>query len=296
LQWCVHGHLHRHESQPIEVPEPGDGLLPGGVGTGGYAAAMAPRWQRALITGASTGLGASFARQLAAEGSELVLVARSADRLEALAHELPTQAEVVVADLADRVAVERVAGRIASLDQPVDLVVNNAGFGDGRHLVDAPPEVWSDMVQVNVWAVVRLTQAALARARRYGGLGGVVNVASVAGFAGSAGLGVYSATKSFLLTFGQAVHDEARADGVAVTTLCPGLTHTEFHQRAGLDLSLPDVAWQQPDEVVRAGLVGVARGRALVVPGLVNKGAVVGSRLVPLRVQRRVAGLVRGRR
>jgi short-subunit dehydrogenase len=125
----------------------------------------------------------------------------------------------------------------------------------------------------------------------------VINVASVAGFASSAGLGVYSATKSFLISFGQALHDEARADGVVVSTLCPGLTRTAFQERAGMDdLRVPDVAWQDADEVARAGLAGAAQGRALVVPGVVNKGAVVGSRLVPMWAQRRVAGLVRARR
>lgn len=259
---------------------------------------MARRWDRALVTGASSGIGEALARRLAAEGTEVVLVARSGERLHQLAAELPVPAEVLVADLADPDQVEVVAARVGEdRDRPVDLVVNNAGYGNSADLVDVPAHAWLDMVQVNVSAVVRLTHAAVDRAHRSGGLRTVINVASVAGFAGSAGLGVYSATKSFLITFGQAVHDEAKADGVVVSTLCPGLTRTGFHERARMTgLRVPSLAWQEADEVARTGLDGAARGRALVVPGVVNGAVVTGARLVPMWAQRRVAGLVRSGR
>lgn len=258
---------------------------------------MQRRWGRALITGASSGIGAAIARQVAAEGTETVLVARSADRLRSLAAELPAPSEVLVADLSDLTQLREVIARVARREQVVDLVVNNAGYGATGDLVGRPVDEWLDMVQVNVSAVLALTHAALARFRADGGPGGILNVASVAGFAGSAGFGVYSATKSFLVTFGAAVHDEARADGVTVTTLCPGLTHTEFHERAGTDsLDVPEWFWQSAEEVAAAGLSAVAKGQALVIPGVVNKVAVSGSRLVPLRAQRRVVAAVRARR
>jgi short-subunit dehydrogenase len=255
------------------------------------------RWRRALVTGASSGIGEAMARRLAAEGTELVVVARDGDRLRRLAGEVPVACEVVVADLADRAAVERVAERILA-DPAVDLVVNNAGFGRHADLVDEAPATWVAMVDVNVTAVVRLTHAALTRFRRSGQPGTVVNVASVAGFAGSAGLGVYSASKAFLVTLGAALHDEARRTGSVVCTLCPGLTRTEFHQRAGLELAprLAAPLWQSADEVAVAGLDGAAAGRELVVPGAVNKVVVAGTRLVPRRVLRRVAAVVRARR
>ena len=249
------------------------------------------------MTGASSGIGAAMARQLAAEGTELVLVARSRERLDALAAELAVPSEVLVADLSDPEQVEVVAQRIARVTGPVDLVVNNAGYGQRGDLTDAAPSVWLDMVQVNVSAVVRCTHAALHRARDGGRVQGVLNVASVAGFAATAGLGVYSATKSFLVAFGQGVQTEARSSGVTVCTLCPGLTRTDFHRRARMqDLRLPGLVWQEADEVARAGLAGVAAGRALVVPGAVNKVAVTGARILPLRAVQVVAGAVRGRR
>lgn len=237
-----------------------------------------------------------MARQLAAGGTELVLVARSEDRLAALAHDVAVPAEVLIADLADPEQVGEVARRVGDRSRPVDLVVNNAGYGASAPFTSRPADEWHDMVQVNVSAVVELTSAALGRFVPAGG-GTVLNVASVAGFVGSAGLGIYSATKSFLITFGLAVHDEARPKGVVVTTLCPGLTSTGFHRRADMeDLGLPGLVWQDPDQVARAGLAGAAAGRALVVPGMVNKVAVTGSRLLPLRAQRRIAGAVRSLR
>lgn len=258
---------------------------------------MQRRWTRALITGASSGIGAAMARQLADAGTEVVLVARSEGRLRQLADELGGSSEVLVADLADRAQLDAVVRRVADRHRPVDLVVNNAGYGAVGELVDRPAEDWLAMVQVNVSAVLALTHAALQRFRIDPTPGTVLNVASVAGFVGSAGFGVYSATKSFLVTFGAGVHDEARRYGGAVSTLCPGLTHTEFHQRSGLEAGqLPELFWQSADEVAAAGLAGAAEGRALVIPGVVNKVAVSGSRLLPLRAQRQVVAAVRSRR
>lgn len=258
---------------------------------------MRRTWTRALVTGASSGIGAAMARRLAASGTEAVLVARSEDRLRALAADLPVAAEVLVADLADPAQLQAVVERIGQDDRPVDLVVNNAGYGTGADLLDRPADHWAEMVQVNVTAVVRLTHAALDRYRRSGSPGTVLNVASVAGFAGSAGFGVYSATKSFLITFGVGVDAEARRHGSVVSTLCPGLTHTEFHERAGMGLAgLPELVWQDADEVADAGLEAAAGGRTIEVPGVVNKAAVTGARLVPLWAQRQVAALVRSRR
>ncbi len=266
-------------------------------------------WRRALVTGASAGLGAAFTRELAAGGVELVLVARDGERLEALAAELPVACEVLVADLADPADLARVAARL-SLAHPgepceempaeaaqggkvrqqapvVDLLVNNAGFGAVGAFVDLPVHGEERQVAVNVVAVQRLTHAAGAAMAAVGS-GTILNVASVAGFRPAARSATYGATKAFVVGFSRAVATELAPRGVTVTCLCPGLTRTEFHRRAGYDTSgYPRWAWQEASVVARAGLRGAAAGKVTVVPGIHNRMSGHLMRLLPEAVLRR---------
>lgn len=246
---------------------------------------------RALVTGASSGLGAAFARQLAAAGNDLVLVARTVEPMERLGNELAdahgVRAEVLPADLADRDQVRTVAERIRSGD--VDMVVNNAGFGYYGPVAGHSLEQELGMVDVDVAAVVVLSHAALEVMvpRRSGSL---LNVASVAAFATTPESATYSAAKSFVLLFTEAVHDEVAGAGVKVSVLCPGFTRTNFQANAGIEAKgLPGFAWADADGVVSQGLAALARNQAVCVPGLVNKVAAVAPRFGPRPLVRRLA-------
>jgi hypothetical protein len=229
----------------------------------------------ALITGASSGIGATFAQKLAADGYALVLVARRADRLELLAAELRQRhaipVETISADLTVADDVERVAGRLAELPD-LDLLVNNAGFGVEGRFAQADLDPQLEMIRLHVLASVRLTHAALpgmiARGR-----GGVINVASLAGFMALPGAAQYCATKGYLITFSRALALELRGAGVRVQALCPGLTHTEFHasQRGGSTGQMPEFMWMSSDAVVEASLRGLAAGQVICIPGWGNR-------------------------
>jgi uncharacterized protein len=254
-------------------------------------------WVRALVTGASGGIGEEYARQLAAQGADVVLVARRADALERLAAEVRTtngvQADIVVADLQTDEGVRAVEERVGD----VDLLVNNAGYGIAEHLADVDPADVEGMIRLNVLALARLTRAALPGmlARRHGG---IVNVSSVAGFQPSPSFATYNATKAFVTMFTEALALEVHGTGVRVQALCPGLTRTGFQAVAGETGTdgLPDVMWQEPAEVVRASLAGLRRNKVIVVPGAHNKVLVAGSSVLPNGVKRRVAGAVMRRR
>lgn len=254
-------------------------------------------WSRALVTGASSGIGEAFARLLAVAGVDLVVVARSGDRLRSLADELCADygvaVEVLVADLADPVQLGTVEARISSDERPVDLVVNSAGFGYHGDLGvrDVDDEVMA--IEVNVVALMRLSHAA-ARAMPARS-GAVINVASIAGFQPAPGFANYAATKAYVLSLSQALHEELRPKGVTVTALCPGYTRTGFQAVGGWALRLPGFAWQQPDEVARAGLEGCARGRAVVVTGWLNRVVVATVQFLPMSVQRLAASQVLSR-
>lgn len=238
----------------------------------------------ALVTGATAGIGHAFARALAARGTDLVLIARDAVRLGDVAEQLrgehQVDVEVIAADLSDREELERVAVRLRETDRPVDLLVNNAGFGLKEPFVEGDLRAEEQLLDVLVRAVLVLTHAALpgmvARGR-----GGVVTVSSVAGFMPA---GTYSAAKAWATTFTQSLAGELAGSGVTATALCPGYVRTEFHQRAGIRMEkLPGFVWLDADELVAACLADVARGRSVSVPSPTYKAAVVALRHLPLR-------------
>lgn len=254
----------------------------------------ASTWSRVLVTGASSGIGTAFAELLAAQGSDVVMVARDAQRLSELADRLGSEhgaaAEVLPADLTDPGELEHVAERIDSTADPVDLVVNNAGMGISASFWDAGPDVATMQVDLNVRALVRLTHAAVTRMRARGS-GGVLNVASTAGFFPGPGGAVYSAGKAFVINFGLGLSEELRRTGspVRITTLCPGFTRTEFQARGGFETSgVPEVFWQDAGEVARQGLDALESGRTLCIPGVHNRVVALAAQAAPRTLQARI--------
>jgi uncharacterized protein len=239
-----------------------------------------PRWKRALVTGASSGIGLAIAKILAAEGTELIIVARDRARLEALAAEVNVPCTVLVADLADRSQLAAVEGRLRQAHDPIDLLVNNAGFGFTGRFDQLDIDRETGVIDVNVVAMARLAHAAAtSMAATHPALGsakhGILNVSSVAGFLPTPSSATYAATKAYITSFSQALFEELKPFGVTVTALCPGFTRTEFQARADMsekDLrKIPDRLWQSAEVVGRAGLDGLAAGKALVIPGAHNK-------------------------
>jgi uncharacterized protein len=236
----------------------------------------------ALVTGATAGIGAAFARQLAARGHDLVLVARDEERLRQLASGLPNAVEVLPADLATDVGCALVEGRCAA---GVDLLVNNAGLGTKGAFHEVPVEDEEHLLRLNVRAVLRLTHAALPPMLERGS-GAVLNVSSVAGFAPGTRSATYSASKAWVTNFSESLHLQYAGTGVRVLALCPGFTRTEFHERAEMDVSgIPDRLWLEADDVVAEALRDLDAGKALSVPGLQYKAIVLGSRVVPTSVR-----------
>lgn len=232
-----------------------------------------PTWNTALVTGASRGIGEAFARELAAQRSNLVVVARDAERLKHLAAELEAQhavsVEVVAADLVDPDDRGAVEARLSDPARPVDLLVNNAGFGTTGAFEQLAVDREDEEIQLNVTALVRLTHAVLPQMIERGS-GTVLNVSSVAGVVPAPGSATYCATKSFVNTFTDSIHEELRGSGVTATAVLPGFTRTGFQDTASYDAerSIPGFAWLSAEEVARDGLAGAAAGRARVVPGL----------------------------
>jgi short-subunit dehydrogenase len=236
----------------------------------------------AFITGATAGIGAAFARRLASDGFDLVLLARDTERLERAAAGLRERYGVRAATLTADLATE--AGLAAAEERAregVDLLVNNAGFGHNGVFLDVPVADEITMLKVHCEAVLRLTHAALPGMLERG-RGGIVNVASVAAFATR---GTYGASKAWVVNFSQGVAADIRGRSggrVRVMALCPGFTHTEFHQRANMDMSgLPGFMWLKDADVVDAALRDLRRGAQISVPGAQYKAIVGLSRLVP---------------
>ncbi len=225
----------------------------------------------ALVTGASAGIGATFARQLAVRGCDLILVARRVERLQALAAELQAthgaKCEVLAADLAVDADVARVAERIHEVPR-LDYLINNAGFGTKGKYFHADLLGQVNMHRVHVLAIVQLTHAALKKMVEQQA-GGIVNVSSVAGFTLSGGGTSYSATKHWLNTFTEGLYLELRSSGspVKVQALCPGFTYSEFHDVIEVDRSVvPETLWLSADFVVSESLRGLDRGQLFVIP------------------------------
>lgn len=244
----------------------------------------------ALVTGASTGLGRAYAVELARRGHDLVLVARSRDRLQQLADQLTAahgiRAEVLPADLADRQQVETVAQRVADPDRPVDLLVNNAGFGLGRRFVTSDVEELERAIDVMVRAVLVLTHTAV-RAMRKRGHGAVLNVSSVASYAV---MGPYSAIKSWVTVFSEAVAADLAGTGVRVTAVCPGFVHTEFHERAGMNMDgIPGFMWIDQDLVIDTALRDLRRGVQVSIPSARYKAIVALGKVVPRALADRIS-------
>ena len=217
---------------------------------------------RALVTGASAGLGAEFARQLAADGFSLVLVARDEGRLRALAQSLPVECEVLPADLTDPGGLERVAARLEDAVRPVDVLVNNAGHGVRAPFHASAIADERAMHELLTWAPLRLAHAALPGMRERG-RGGILNVASLAARLPS---GSYAAAKAQVVTLSRALHARYRGDGVTVTALLPGFVVTEFHDRMGASPErVPRLGWADASTVVREGLRGLRKRRGIVV-------------------------------
>ncbi len=245
----------------------------------------------ALVTGSTAGIGRAYARRLAAEGHDMVLVARDAERLEQLADSLRQRhrvtVEVLPADLADAEQLAAVEKRLDDRGNPVDLLVNNAGFGTSGTFWELEPEELTTQVALNVTAVLRLTRAVVPGMRERG-RGEVLNVSSVAAFFSSSG-STYAATKAYVLTFSRGLAMSLAPAGVRIAAVCPGFTRTEFHQRAGLDMrGLPKSMWLTTDRVVHESLADLRSGKAVSVPGLRYKALVGAGRLVPFSLQRRI--------
>jgi short-subunit dehydrogenase len=247
----------------------------------------------ALITGATAGIGASYAKQLAASGSNLVLVARDLTRLDNLASELKLthgiQVEVLQADLSDRAQLDKVCARAAQSD--IDLVVNNAGFGIKQPFVGGTIEAEQNLLDVLVTAVMRITHAAmpgmLERDR-----GGVINVSSVAGWMSS---GTYSSAKAWVTTFSEALATLHKKSNVHVLALCPGYTRTEFHSRAQMDTeTIPNWMWLDVDAVVAKSLKDFKNGKAISVPGLQYKILSLIAQYLPRPIVRKLSVASRG--
>jgi short-subunit dehydrogenase len=246
----------------------------------------------ALVTGASAGLGAEFARQLSTRGHRLVLAARRKDRLDGLTKQLG-KARAVAIDLSKAGAAAKLIADLEANGETVDLLVNNAGFGLIGRFAELNAKRERQMIDLNVSTLMDLCRAA-APAMIERKSGGIINVASTAAFQPGPKMAVYFATKAFVLSLSEALHEELKPHGVHVTCLCPGPTRTEFGEVAGFGGNgLFDHAAMESPEVVKAGLDGLDRNKAVVVPGFMNKVTASSGRFIPRSVVRKIAGAIK---
>ena len=246
----------------------------------------------ALITGASAGLGVEFARQLAGRGQKLVLVARRKDRLDALAAELGN-ARAVAIDLSEAGSTTAIVENVAVAGEHIDTLVNNAGFGLRGRFAELDAARQRQMIDLNVTSLTELCRA-VAPGMIERGTGAILNVASTAAFQPGPKMAVYFATKAFVLSFSEALHEELKPHGIRVTALCPGPTRTEFGEVAGFgENSAFDRLATDAPSVVRTGLKALDRDRAVAVPGWLNKAGAASTRFVPRAVVRKIAGALK---
>ena len=245
-----------------------------------------------LITGASAGLGVEFARLCAARGDELVLVARRRDRLEDLAGEIQGRVHVFDMDLSKPDAPRTLIDKVQGEGLTVATLINNAGFGGGGLFAASSPERQTEMIDLNVRALTQLSRFVLApmlQRRR----GAILNVASTAAFQPGPGAAVYFATKAYVLSFTEALHQELKSSGIKVSALCPGATATEFGVVAGYQGRQLERFKASPRAVAQAGLDGLERNKAVVIPGLGNKATAQASRFLPRAAIRRIVASMR---
>ena len=246
----------------------------------------------ALVTGASAGLGVEFARQLSKGGHRLVLAARRKDRLDELAKELGN-ARAVEIDLSKAGASGKLMADLAAAGEEVDVLVNNAGFGLIGRFAELDAKRLRQMIDLNVGTLNDLCRAVAPQMIKRKS-GAILNVASTAAFQPGPNMAVYFATKAFVLSFTEALHEELKPHGVRVSCLCPGPTRTEFGDVAGFGGNglFDRVAMESPD-VVKAGLAGLEKNDAVVVPGLANKLTAASTRFAPRSIVRKIAGSIK---
>lgn len=244
-----------------------------------------------LITGASAGLGAEFARQCASRGEELVLVARRKDRLEELRQEIGGKAHVVAADLSTPEASQTLMDEVEGLGLSIDRLINNAGFGIVGTFAELPLDRQLQMIDLNTRTLTALTHLVLPKMieRRRGA---ILNVASTAAFQPGPGFGVYFATKAYVLSLSEALHQELRGKGIHVSALCPGPTRTEFGEVAGAGKNFDRLS-ADAQSVVRAGLNGLRENQAVIIPGITNKISAQSSRVIPRALMRRIVAALK---
>jgi uncharacterized protein len=246
----------------------------------------------ALVTGASAGLGVEFAHQLAKRGYTLVLAARRKDRLDTLARDV-ANARAVAIDLSAETAARRLIDDIEAHGETVELLVNNAGFGLIGRFAELDPSRQRQMIDLNVATLMDLCRA-VAPPMIDRGSGAILNVASTAAFQPGPKMAVYFATKAFVLSLSEALHEELKPHGIKVACLCPGPTRTEFGEVAGFggNVMFDRVAMDAP-EVVKAGLEGLEANDAVIVPGWINKVGAASTRFAPRSVVRKIAGSIK---
>ncbi len=245
-----------------------------------------------LITGASAGLGAEFARACAARGEALALVARRRDRLDALKAELGGDVHIFAADLALPGAAESLIAELAAEGLTVTTLINNAGFGLAGRFAERPLERQREMIDLNVRTLTELCRLVLP-AMRAAGKGAILNVASTAAFQPGPNMAVYYATKAYVLSFTEALHHELKGTGIRVSALCPGPTHSEFSDVADSHSPTLERMKMPAAPVVRAGLDGLDRNKAVVIPGFKNKIGAQASRFLTRAAMRRIIGRIK---
>lgn len=251
--------------------------------------------KNAYITGASTGIGAKFVEKLAKDYN-LIIIARNEEKLNELSStvkkENKTEIEVFVCDLTKQKDIKLLSDKITS-DKKLGLLVNNAGFGTSGEFADLSLNKELSEIQLNVITPVRLTHVAINnfKKNKYGG--DIINVASVVAFLPTPQSATYGATKAYIKSFSEAIHEEVKPFGINIQALCPGLTRTEFQDRAGIDKEkIPEFLWMDSSQVVDDSLKALEQKKAICIPGLMNQSTATILDLIPSELTRKLTGLL----